>query len=106
MTFMIWSRCACLIPPCGRNQPMYSGAHPDTSTWRHLYPRHRWRQETFAWSDELRVRNREAFGNRDFRHNQLGIMNSTLSNKDVFVLMPTGAVRQAKGQGNNLLIWA
>ncbi|EFN52072.1 hypothetical protein CHLNCDRAFT_36987, partial [Chlorella variabilis] len=69
---------------------MYSGAHPDTSTWRHLYPRHRWRQETFAWSDELRVRNREAFGNRDFRHNQLGIMNSTLSNKDVFVLMPTG----------------
>ncbi|KAL4856507.1 ATP-dependent DNA helicase Q-like 4A [Chlorella vulgaris] len=50
----------------------------------------KWRQEAFPWSSELRQRNREAFGNKDFRANQLQIMNATLSRRDVFVLMPTG----------------
>ena len=53
----------------------------------------RWRQESFAWSAKLREMNRDMFGNRDFRLNQLQIMNATLSGRDIFVLMPTGAVR-------------
>lgn len=52
----------------------------------------RWRQENFPWSAELRERNRDQFGNRNFRLNQLAIMNATLSGHDVFVLMPTGAL--------------
>ena len=52
----------------------------------------RWKAESFEWSPELRERNRDMFGNRDFRHNQLQIMNATLSGRDVFVLMPTGEV--------------
>lgn len=49
-----------------------------------------WRGQNFAWSQELRSLNRERFGNAGFRHNQLSIMNASLSGKDVFVLMPTG----------------
>lgn len=49
-----------------------------------------WRAQTFPWSRELRDLNRERFGNAGFRHNQLSIMNASLSGRDVFVLMPTG----------------
>jgi len=65
----------------------------------------RWRQETFEWSRELRERNRAMFGNRDFRLNQLAIMNATLSGRDVFVLMPTGALVPPFPAGNGAKIW-
>ena len=57
----------------------------------------RWRTESFPWSRDLRQRNRDAFGNPNFRLNQLGIINATLSGRDVFVLMPTGGCGWAGG---------
>ena len=42
------------------------------------------------WSGRLESLNREVFGNPGFRTNQRAVMDATLSNKDVFVLMPTG----------------
>ena len=34
--------------------------------------------------------NKQVFGHRSFRENQLAIINATKSKKDVFVCMPTG----------------
>lgn len=50
---------------------------------QHLQMQHR-------WSSEVKVAMKERFHLRGFRHNQLEAINSTLSGKDAFVLMPTG----------------
>ena len=44
----------------------------------------------YSWSDELVNTLGKLYGYRTFRENQLAIMNATLNNRDVFVLMPTG----------------
>ncbi|KAF4677655.1 hypothetical protein FOL47_000115 [Perkinsus chesapeaki] len=45
----------------------------------------------FPWDDEVRRRNRFTFGNQEgFRPNQLETINAVLSNRDVFLVMPTG----------------
>lgn len=56
-----------------------------------------WDKENFPWSRELRELNQTQFGNKGFRHQQLQIINATLSQRDVFVLMPTGAT-ELKGR--------
>ena len=66
------------------DSPLHCAAHPT-----HLLL-HRWKKEDFDWSPRLRELNGRQFGNRDFRENQLGIINATLARHDVFVLMPTG----------------
>lgn len=49
-----------------------------------------WQRQDYPWSGELRSLNASRFGNPGFRCGQLGIMNASLSGRDVFVLMPTG----------------
>ncbi|PRP75632.1 putative DNA helicase hus2 [Planoprotostelium fungivorum] len=49
-----------------------------------------WNRSDFEWSQEILQTSKAVFGHRSFRHNQLGIINATMSNRDVFVLMPTG----------------
>ena len=49
-----------------------------------------WKRSDFPWSAELMAHNRTYFGYSSFRTDQEEIMNATLSNKDVFALMPTG----------------
>ncbi|GJD10779.1 ATP-dependent DNA helicase Q-like 4A [Galdieria sulphuraria] len=44
----------------------------------------------FPWTYQLKKDNYIYFGNVSFRPNQLESMNAILSNRDVFVLMPTG----------------
>jgi hypothetical protein len=49
-----------------------------------------WQRRNFHWSVDAAKVNKEIFGNNSFRHHQLSIVNATMSNRDVFVLMPTG----------------
>ena len=46
--------------------------------------------KSFPWTSELRAKNAAIFRNPTFRGCQEAVMNAALSNKDVFVLMPTG----------------
>ncbi|PHJ22470.1 atp-dependent dna family protein [Cystoisospora suis] len=46
--------------------------------------------ESFEWSERIERCNRSVFGNRSFRPNQREIINAVLSQRDVFVMMPTG----------------
>jgi hypothetical protein len=94
------SKLACCAACCllsGISALLMLGEAPATCLLIHRGPPllRRWRREDFPWSRELRQRNQEAFGNRDFRQNQLQIMNATLDGHDVFVLMPTGAAAEA-----------
>ncbi|PFH36626.1 ATP-dependent DNA helicase, RecQ family protein [Besnoitia besnoiti] len=45
---------------------------------------------SFAWEAEVQTCNREVFGNHTFRPMQRAIINAVLSQRDVFVMMPTG----------------
>ncbi|GAQ84734.1 DNA helicase [Klebsormidium nitens] len=49
-----------------------------------------WKRTDFPWRREIERLNLTRFGNHQFRANQREIINATLSNRDVFVLMPTG----------------
>ncbi|KAF7456004.1 ATP-dependent DNA helicase, RecQ family protein [Cryptosporidium felis] len=49
-----------------------------------------WEREDFEWSEEMRGINEQVFGNKSFRANQRQIMNAVISQRDVFVMMPTG----------------
>ena len=46
--------------------------------------------ESFPWSARLKEELVRCFGHRNFRENQLEVVNATLSRKDVFIIMPTG----------------
>ncbi|XP_062077326.1 ATP-dependent DNA helicase Q-like 4A isoform X2 [Humulus lupulus] len=50
----------------------------------------KWSNQDFPWTKKLEANNKRVFGNHSFRPNQREIINATLSNCDVFVLMPTG----------------
>lgn len=51
----------------------------------------RWARSDFPWGGRLAELNQAVFGNRKFRPNQIQVINATVSGKDVFVMMPTGA---------------
>jgi bloom syndrome protein len=78
------------------NQPDYSfvtlSSPPNPNA-----PMPRWREDTaqwdndnFPWSSDAHAVNRTIFGHRGFRGHQRSIINATMSNADVLVLMPTG----------------
>ncbi|KAK2964730.1 putative ATP-dependent helicase SGS1 [Blattamonas nauphoetae] len=46
--------------------------------------------EIFPWTDDLFSTLHSVFGHKQFRPNQLSVINAVLSKNDVFVLMPTG----------------
>jgi hypothetical protein len=50
----------------------------------------KWASSDFTWSKELSKLASDYFNIKSFRPNQREIMNCTLSNKDAFVIMPTG----------------
>ncbi|KAI7736392.1 hypothetical protein M8C21_025516, partial [Ambrosia artemisiifolia] len=50
-----------------------------------------WTSDNYDWSKDLKDFNTKVFGNDDIRTNQRGVMNATLSDRDVFVTMPTGS---------------
>ncbi|GJQ11759.1 hypothetical protein GpartN1_g3550.t1 [Galdieria partita] len=66
---------------------------PEKEDWDILTVRNesnlQWTGE-FPWTYQLKKDNFVYFGNVSFRPNQLEAMNAILSNRDVFVLMPTG----------------
>ncbi|CBZ50960.1 hypothetical protein NCLIV_040350 [Neospora caninum Liverpool] len=45
---------------------------------------------SFEWDSKIHQCNQEVFGNRSFRPMQRAIINAVLSQRDVFVMMPTG----------------
>lgn len=49
-----------------------------------------WSRRDFPWSNTIQEVLIRVFGLRDFRQNQLEVINCTMSKKDAFVLMPTG----------------
>lgn len=49
-----------------------------------------WEREDFEWSEDMKRINEQVFGNESFRSNQRQIMNAVVSQRDVFVMMPTG----------------
>ncbi|KAL7067948.1 ATP-dependent DNA helicase, RecQ family protein [Cryptosporidium serpentis] len=49
-----------------------------------------WKSNKFDWNSDLYRINEKIFGNKSFRENQREIMNAIISQRDVFVMMPTG----------------
>jgi hypothetical protein len=49
-----------------------------------------WSKQNFPWSESVQLANRNVFGHRTFRENQLEVINAALAGHDCFVLMPTG----------------
>ncbi|KAH8582259.1 DEAD DEAH box helicase [Cryptosporidium sp. chipmunk genotype I] len=49
-----------------------------------------WERDDFEWSEDMKRINEQVFGNESFRSNQRQIMNAVVSQRDVFVMMPTG----------------
>ncbi|KAJ2332464.1 hypothetical protein GGH92_008916, partial [Coemansia sp. RSA 2673] len=49
-------------------------------------------QPSFPWSDTVHGLLRGVFGIQNFRDNQEAVINATLDNRDVVVIMPTGVV--------------
>ena len=49
-----------------------------------------WQREDFPWSRDVKKGLRLVFNLKNFRKNQVEIVNAIMSNKNVFVLMPTG----------------
>lgn len=67
----------------------------------------KWRdseRNSFPWSMQLALENRNIFGNSGFRHNQREAMNAALSGKNVFILMPTGGGKSLCYQLPSLLL--
>lgn len=53
-------------------------------------PRSKWQQSNFPWSQRIDEVNQNIFGHKQWRTNQLAIVNAIMAKKDVFVTMPTG----------------
>jgi hypothetical protein len=49
-----------------------------------------WNHDRFPWTAELDRALLRIFGYREFRSHQRGVINATMSGRDVFVIMPTG----------------
>ncbi|KAF8821535.1 ATP-dependent Dna helicase, RecQ family protein, partial [Cardiosporidium cionae] len=48
-----------------------------------------WKKE-YSWTKDVKQINHEIFGNSSFRPKQMEVINAVLSQRDVFVMMPTG----------------
>ncbi|CAD2219829.1 DEAD/DEAH box helicase, putative [Angomonas deanei] len=53
-------------------------------------PKGQYDNEQFPWSSALRRAMRDVFGLHEYRFCQLEVMNAIMSERDVFVLLPTG----------------
>ena len=65
--------------------------------------------DPFPWSERLDDDNRTVFGNASFRPHQREAINASLSGKDTFVLMPTGAGKASERKGcgwNAMTCWS
>jgi bloom syndrome protein len=53
--------------------------------------RRNWQSDEYPWSPTMADILQNTFGYHQWRENQKEIINATMSDKDVFVTMPTGA---------------
>ncbi|PVV01648.1 hypothetical protein BB560_003926, partial [Smittium megazygosporum] len=55
--------------------------------------------ESFPWSKDLKQTAAQVFGIHEWKFSQIQVMNSILSKRDVFVIMPTGTYNKDKKKG-------